>query len=59
VKLVDRMHNMRTPEAEPYKSQHKTAEKTLLVPLAEKLGFLEAAEELKRRSFAVLSKSPN
>jgi (p)ppGpp synthase/HD superfamily hydrolase len=56
IKIADRMHNMRTLEAKPYESQHRTAEETLLfyVPLAEKLGLMEAAEELKRRSFEVL-----
>ncbi len=58
VKLADRMHNMRTIQAKPYKSQRRTAEETLLffVPLAKYLGLSEAAEELKNRSFGVLGK---
>jgi hypothetical protein len=58
VKLADRMHNMRTIQAKPYESQRRTAEETLLffVPLARQLGLLEAAEELKKRSFEVLGK---
>ncbi len=61
VKLADRMHNMRTIEAKPYASQHRTAEETLLffVPLAKYLGLTEAAEELKDRSFGVLQKRPS
>jgi len=57
VKLADRMHNMRTIEAKPSENQRSTAEETLLffVPLAEQLGFLGAAEELKERCFAVLN----
>jgi len=58
VKLADRMHNMRTIEAKSYTSQQRTAEETLLffVPLAKYLGLMEAAEELKERSFGVLGK---
>ncbi len=56
VKLADRMHNLRTIEAKSHESQRRTAEETLLffVPLARQLGLLEAAEELKHRSFEVL-----
>jgi Na+/proline symporter len=56
VKLADRMHNLRTIEAKSYESQRRTAEETLLffVPLAKYLGLMEAAEELKSRSFGVL-----
>jgi (p)ppGpp synthase/HD superfamily hydrolase len=58
VKLADRMHNMRTIGAKSHESQRRTAEETLLffVPLARQLGLMEAAEELKTRSFAVMKK---
>ena len=57
VRLADRMHNMRTIQAKQYENQRRTAEETLLffVPLAEQLGFVGAAEELKERCFAVLN----
>lgn len=57
VKLADRMHNMRTIQAKSRESQRRTAEETLLffVPLAEQLGFVGAAEELKERCFSVLN----
>jgi (p)ppGpp synthase/HD superfamily hydrolase len=50
------MHNLRTIEAKSHESQRRTAEETLLffVPLAKYLGLMEAAEELKNRSFGVL-----
>jgi (p)ppGpp synthase/HD superfamily hydrolase len=50
------MHNMRTIGAKSHESQRRTAEETLLffVPLARQLGLMEAAEELKTRSFAVM-----
>jgi (p)ppGpp synthase/HD superfamily hydrolase len=52
------MHNLRTLQAKPYKSQRRTAEETLLffVPLAKYLDLSKAAEELKNRSFEVLGK---
>ncbi|MEM7055688.1 MAG: HD domain-containing protein, partial [Bacteroidota bacterium] len=61
VKLADRMHNMRTIQYKPYTSQRRTAEETLLffVPLAEKLELYKAAQELKERSFEVLTKKRN
>jgi (p)ppGpp synthase/HD superfamily hydrolase len=51
---------MRTIQAKLYESQRRTAEETLLffVPMAEKLGFSNAAEELKERCFAVLNSKP-
>jgi Na+/proline symporter len=57
VKLADRMHNMRTIQAKPYESQRRTAEEALLffVPIAEKLGLINTAEELKELCFAVLN----
>ena len=61
VKLADRMHNMRTIQAKSYESQRRTAEETMLfyVPVAKYLDLSEAAEELKKRSFEVLRKSPH
>jgi (p)ppGpp synthase/HD superfamily hydrolase len=46
---------MRTIETKAHKIQRRTAEETLLffVPLVRQLGLIEAAEELKNRSFAV------
>jgi Na+/proline symporter len=60
VKLADRMHNMRTIHVKPYESRRRTAEETLLffVPMAEKLGIVNAAEELKERCFSILSSKP-
>ncbi len=57
VKLADRMHNLRTVAAKSRESQRRTAEGTLLffVPLAKHLGLVETAQELKKRSFDVLS----
>ncbi len=56
VKLADRMHNLRTIQANTYESQRSTAEETLLffVPLAKYLGPSEAAEELKEISCELL-----
>jgi GTP diphosphokinase / guanosine-3',5'-bis(diphosphate) 3'-diphosphatase len=56
VKLADRMHNMRTIEVKSHESQRSIAEETLLffVPLARQLGHMEATQELKNRSFAVM-----
>ncbi|MEL7065487.1 MAG: HD domain-containing protein, partial [Bacteroidota bacterium] len=59
VKVADRMHNMRTIDAKPLKSQLKTAQETLdfFVPLCkERLGLVAAAEELEERSLAVMDK---
>ncbi|MEM7055480.1 MAG: HD domain-containing protein [Bacteroidota bacterium] len=58
VKIADRTHNMRTIQHKPYESQRRAAEETLLffVPLAEKLELYKAAQELKERSFEVLTK---
>ena len=58
VKLADRMHNMRTIQYKPYKSQQRTSEETLLffVPMAEQLGLPAAAAELKELCLAVLQK---
>jgi (p)ppGpp synthase/HD superfamily hydrolase len=57
VKVADRMHNMRTIHAKPMDRQRHTAEETLyfFVPLAERLGLMEAAKELKERSIVVLN----
>jgi (p)ppGpp synthase/HD superfamily hydrolase len=47
---------MRTIEVKSHESQRRIAEETLLffVPLARHLGLMEAAQELKNRSFAVM-----
>ena len=59
VKIADRMHNMRTIQYKPYKSQRRTSEETLLffVPLADHLGLTAAAAELKELCFEVLNRS--
>ncbi|MHB9147586.1 MAG: sodium:solute symporter family protein [Candidatus Amoebophilus sp.] len=57
VKIADRMHNMRTIKGHSsYAKQRQIAEETLqfFVPLAQKLGLDEAAEELKVKSMAVI-----
>ena len=60
VKLADRMHNMRTIQYQPYVSQRRTSEETLLffVPLAEQLGLKEAAAEFKELCFEMLTSKP-
>ncbi|MEM7383286.1 MAG: HD domain-containing protein, partial [Bacteroidota bacterium] len=61
VKLADRMHNMRTISGHRTLSkQQRVAEETvqLYVPLAERLGLHEAAQELKSRCTQVLSRGP-
>ncbi|XWN35227.1 MAG: hypothetical protein ROO73_00305 [Roseivirga sp.] len=62
MKVADRIHNMRTIDAKPYKSQLRTAKETLqfFVPLCkERLDLLDAAEELKERSAEVIAKNPS
>ncbi|MEN0016647.1 MAG: HD domain-containing protein, partial [Bacteroidota bacterium] len=57
VKLADRMHNMRTINGHPKVSKRKlVARETMdfFVPLAEKLGLKEAAQEFKERCEKVL-----
>ena len=57
VKLADRVHNMRTIAALPtLAKQHEVAEETLqfYVPLAERLGLYEVAQELQSRCAQVL-----
>ncbi len=58
VKLADRVHNLRTIKAKPYKTQRKIADETLkfFVPLAEKCGLPTIAEELKAMSMEVVSR---
>lgn len=59
VKLADRMHNMRTIEGhDSIAKQKQIAIETLqcFVPLAERLGLEQAAEELRARCLAVLEK---
>ena len=60
VKIADRLHNMRTIHARPYERQLHKAQVTLdfFVPLAERLGLQQAAEELRSRCREVLSSSP-
>ena len=60
VRLADRMHNMRTiAEHRTLAKQQQIATETMqfFVPLAERLGLLKAAEELKERSTAVIAKA--
>jgi (p)ppGpp synthase/HD superfamily hydrolase len=59
VKLADRLHNMRTIQGHSdVNKQKKIAEETfqLFVPMAEKLGLVGLAKELKELSLEVLSK---
>ena len=59
VKLADRMHNMRTIDGhDDIAKQKLIAEETLsfYVPVAERLGLHEAAQELEERSREVLMK---
>ena len=60
VKIADRLHNMRTIHARPYERQLHKAQVTLefFVPLAERLGLKQAAEELTNRCEEVLSRNP-
>ena len=60
VKIADRLHNMRTIHARPYERQLHRAQETLdfFVPLAERIGLKQAAEELRSRCEEVLSRSP-
>ena len=60
VKVADRLHNMRTIHARPYERQLHRAQETLdfFVPLAERLGLKQAAEEMRSRCEEVLSRSP-
>jgi Na+/proline symporter len=58
VKLADRLHNMRTIEGHSsLAKQQRIAKETLqfFVPMAKSIGLAPIAEELKRRSFAVLN----
>ena len=59
VKVADRLHNMRTIHARPYERQLHRAQQTLdfFVPLAERLGLQQAAEEMRSRCEEVLSRS--
>ena len=60
VRLADRMHNMRTIAGHrTLAKQQQVAAETMqfFVPLAERLGLLKAAEELKERSTAVIAKA--
>lgn len=58
VKLADRVHNLRTIEAQSYTSQERTARETLqfFVPQAQRLGLHKTAQELQARSMKVLGK---
>ena len=58
VKLADRMHNMRTISGKSPASQARIAKETLqfFVPQAQRLGLVDAAQELKERCIQVLGK---
>ena len=58
VKIADRMHNMRTIEGKSPESQMRIAKETLqyFVPQAQRLALHEAAQELKERSWQVLTR---
>lgn len=58
VKLADRLHNMRTIQGHSVNKQKKIAEETfqLFVPMAEKLGLVGVAKELKDISLKVLGR---
>ena len=56
IKLVDRLHNLRTIHPLPVDRQKVKARETLelYAPLAHRLGFQELKHEMENRSFAVL-----
>ncbi len=58
VKLAERVHAMGSIKTTPYKDQRRIADGTLnfFVPLAEKLGFPQVAEALKKTSMEVVSR---
>ncbi|MBD3183182.1 RelA/SpoT family protein [Candidatus Poribacteria bacterium] len=58
IKLADRLHNMRTLEYLPHRSQLRIAGETLDIygPLAQRLGMAEVSAELQDISFKYLNK---
>lgn len=58
IKLVDRLHNMRTLEFQPPHKQQKIAEETMQVyaPIAHRLGISDIKNELEDLSFYYLNK---
>ncbi len=56
IKLIDRLHNMRTLKYRPKQKRHKTAKETLEIyaPLAERIGISSVKDELQNIAFMEL-----